>query len=96
MNSGYYPKVLNPNMSNNIPQMRSACFQKPFYFGGSFVPINLGLPKQSYSGAGFVGDAPPRRNVPIFRDDGQPINRVMKYPTSMGGGITGVNMPLKR
>ena len=95
MSGGYNPKVSHPNMPNNIPQMRSACFQKPFFFGGSQVPVNLGLPKQSYSGAGFVGDAPPKR-MPIFRDDGQPINRVMKYPTSMGSGITGVNMPLKR
>lgn len=56
----YFPKVEHPNMSNNIPQMKSECFQKPFYFGGSQVPVNLGLPKQSYSGSGFVGDAPPK------------------------------------
>jgi len=60
---GYNPKVFHPEMSNNIPQMRSACFQKPFYFGGSSVPVNLGLPKQSYSGAGFVGDAPPKHQA---------------------------------
>ena len=77
MSGGYNPKVEHPNMSNNIPQMRSACFQKPFYFGASAVPINLGLPKQSYSGAGFVGDAPPKRDVPIFRDDGKPIYRTL-------------------
>ena len=55
----YFPKVENPNMSNNIPQMRSACFQKPFYYGASQVPVNLGLPKQSYSGvsgSGFYGE----------------------------------------
>ena len=76
MSGGYSPKVANPTMSNDIPQMRSACFQKPFYFGGSFVPINLGLPKQSYSGSGFVGDAP-KRDVPIFRDDGKPMYRTL-------------------
>lgn len=77
MSGGYSPKVANPTMSNNIPQMRSACFQKPFYFGGSFVPVNLGLPKQSYSGSGFVGDKPNPKNVPIFREDGTPMYRTL-------------------
>jgi len=43
MNSGYYPKVMNPTMSNNIPQMKSLGFQKPFFFGGSQIPSALGL-----------------------------------------------------
>jgi hypothetical protein len=72
-NSGYNPKVVNPNMSNNIPQMRSEAFQKPFYFGASQVPINLALTKQSYSGSGFVGNKPSNKNIPIFRDDGKPM-----------------------
>lgn len=84
MSGGYNPKVSHPNMSNDIPQMMSACCQKPFFFGGSQVPINLGLPKKSYSGSGFVGDAPPKRNVPVFRDDGQPMNRITKYPLGRG------------
>ena len=59
MNSGYRPKVANPNMSNNIVQMRSEMNQVPFYFGGSQVPMNLLLSKDEYSGSGFVGDVPP-------------------------------------
>jgi hypothetical protein len=39
----YNPKVSNPNMPVNIPQMRSLAFQPPFYFGGSQVPYNLGM-----------------------------------------------------
>ena len=58
MSGGYNPKVSNPNLI--LPQMESQVFQKPFYFGGSQVPVNLGLPKKVYSGAGFVGDAPPK------------------------------------
>lgn len=44
--SGVYAnwvKVTHPFMSNDIPQMKSGEFQKPFYFGGSQVPINLGV-----------------------------------------------------
>lgn len=88
----YNPKVANPYMSNNIPQMRSLAFQKPFYFGGSQVPTNLGLIKGDYSGSGFTGNAPPKR-TPVMRDDGKPINRVLKYPNKVG---MGVQMPLKR
>jgi hypothetical protein len=82
---GYNPKVFHPEMSNNIPQMRSSCFQKPFFFGGSQVPVNLGLSKQSYSGAGFVGDAPPKR-VPIFRNEGRPNYQVLSRPNIVGSG----------
>jgi hypothetical protein len=90
---GYNPKVANPHMSNNIPQMRSETLQKPFYFGGSQVPVNLGLKKGQYSGSGFSGDAPPKHKQ-VFRDDGKPINRVLKYPNNAVG--MGVHMPLKR
>jgi hypothetical protein len=40
----YNPKVSNPKMSINIPQMKSQGFQAPFYFGGSNVPNDLGMP----------------------------------------------------
>lgn len=43
--SGIYQnwlKVQNPDMRNDIIPMESGGFQKPFYFGGSQVPINLG------------------------------------------------------
>lgn len=89
---GYNPKVFNPTMSNDIPQMKSNCFQRPFFFGGSQIPSELGLSKGSYSGSGFTGDTPPRGR-PIFRDDGQPINKILKYPTLSGSGF---QMPLKR
>ncbi len=53
MSGGYNPKVSNPNLNNNIPQMRSDEFQKPFFFGGSQVPVNLGLRSSSFSGSGM-------------------------------------------
>lgn len=44
MNSGFNPKVLNPNLNtNSIPQTLSGGFQKPFFFGGSQVPYDLNL-----------------------------------------------------
>ena len=42
ISSNWNFKVSNPNCSNNIPQMRSDCFQVPFYFGGSQVKEVLG------------------------------------------------------
>lgn len=92
MSGGYNPKVEHPYMSNNIPQLRSLEFQKPFYFGGSQVPVNLGLSQGQFSGSGFTGNEPPKR-MPIFRDDGKPINRVLKYPNKVGSGV---QMPIKR
>jgi len=82
----FNPKISNPTMSNNIPQMRSQVFQKPFYFGGSQVPVNLGLSKTQFSGSGFIGNAPPKQ-----KNDG-------KYHT-LRQGLTegkGIRMPLKK
>lgn len=45
-------KVQNPNLRNDIVPMESGGFQAPFYFGGSQVPINLGI-DNSISGGGF-------------------------------------------
>ncbi len=53
MSGGYNPKVSNPNMSNNIPQMRSWKNQTPFFFGGAQTPIALGLPEGSFNGSGL-------------------------------------------
>lgn len=39
MNSGYYAKGTLPY--TNLPQVKSDCEQRPFYFGGSQIPINL-------------------------------------------------------
>jgi len=44
--SGFYNnwlKVQSPNTNNDIVPMKSGGFQPSFYFGGSQVPINLGL-----------------------------------------------------
>jgi len=48
----YNPKVNNPILSNDIPQMRDEALQKPFFFGGSQVPVNLGI-NQDISGKGL-------------------------------------------
>lgn len=63
MSGGYSPKTTMPWMSNNIPQMRSEGFQKPFFFGGAQEPIALGLPPNSFSGSGFSKVAPSMKGV---------------------------------
>lgn len=39
----FNPKVLNPNLTNNIPQMRSGEFQPRFIAGGNQTAYYLGL-----------------------------------------------------
>ena len=39
---GYFPKIMHQH--SILPQMTSNSMQPAFYFGGSQVPINLGLP----------------------------------------------------
>ena len=54
--SGFYNnwlKVQNPNLHNDIPPMESGGYQVPFYFGGSQVPVNLGI-DNSISGGGMT------------------------------------------
>jgi hypothetical protein len=51
MSGGYNPKVVNPYGWK--VQTKSSEFQTPFFFGGSQVPINLGLAQKSYNGSGF-------------------------------------------
>ena len=58
MSGGYNPKVSNPWLSNNIPQMKSDELQKPFFFGGAQTPIALSLPVGSFSGSGFSRGTP--------------------------------------
>lgn len=51
--SGFYNnwlKVQNPDMPNNVLPMESGGYQKPFYFGGSQVPVNLGVNEKVGSG----------------------------------------------
>ena len=43
----YWPKVVNPHAI--IPQMTSDTQLPPFFFGGSQVPVNLGI----MTGGGF-------------------------------------------
>jgi|688.fasta_scaffold203120_2 hypothetical protein len=80
--SGFYNnwvKVQNPNLPNDIPPMQSGGFQAPFFFGGSQVPVNLGLSDTNISGSGL----------------GTSIRSDLKIdfkPTKMGKGVqyTGV------
>lgn len=54
--SGFYNnwfKVTNPEASNNITQMKSGGFQKPFYFGGSQVPEVLNEQSHKITGNGI-------------------------------------------
>ena len=53
MSGGYNPKVAMPNLSNNVPPLRSGGFQPPFYFGGSQVPTDLNLKPGTFSGSGM-------------------------------------------
>ena len=39
----YYPKIVHPELTYDIPQLKSLGSQDPFYFGGSQVPDNLGF-----------------------------------------------------
>jgi hypothetical protein len=49
----YWPKVNNPDKT--FIQMESDGFQKPFYFGGSQVPVTLGI-----NGSGISSNPEPR------------------------------------
>ena len=54
MSGGYNPKVSNPNAM--LSQMKSGELQPPFYFGGSQVPVDLGLSRKTYGGSGVVSE----------------------------------------
>ena len=47
----YWPKVNHPNAE--FRQMTSGGYQAPFFFGGSQVPVNLGLDTQEIAGSGI-------------------------------------------
>lgn len=54
--SGFYNnwfKVQHEDVNNNIIPMQSGGLQKPFFFGGSQVPINLGISDNELSGKGI-------------------------------------------
>ena len=53
--SGFYAnwvKVQHPD--KEYGQMRSEGFKKPFYFGASSIPDELGLKREQYSGSGLA------------------------------------------
>ena len=52
MSGGYAPLVLNPGSYK--AQTLSGGFQKPFFFGASQVPLQIGLKHGTYSGSGMV------------------------------------------
>jgi hypothetical protein len=60
----YNPKVANPSLRNDIPQMRSSTKQTPFFFGGSQVPTDLFLAKSVYNGSSGSGF---HRGVPSLK-----------------------------
>ena len=70
----YHPKVENPTMSNNIPQMRDEALQKPFFFGGSQVPVNLGI-NQDISGTGLNKKSKVKNNSQSKLSQKTSINR---------------------
>jgi hypothetical protein len=80
MSGGYNPKVANPHMSNNIPQMRSAEFQKPFFFGGAQAPTALGLNSKHYSGSGLGSGYDYLPINRVFHKDGKILNKPQKLP----------------
>jgi hypothetical protein len=54
--SGFYNnwfKVTHPTTSNDITQMKSGGYQKPFYFGGSQVPEVLKEKSHEITGNGI-------------------------------------------
>jgi len=64
MDSGFNPAVLYPHSAYNRIQRQSEGFKKPFYFGGSNIPINLGLSHQQFSGSGFIPSSNTKTYIP--------------------------------
>ena len=91
MNSGFYPKVENPSLTNNIPQMKSGASQTPFFFGGSQTPVDLGLPAGSFSGSGMCcnGGRMPIKSAVMPSAD-------FKVPVMKGRKPMPVVLPFKR
>lgn len=87
--SGFYNnwfKVQHPNVSNDIPQMKSGEFQAPFYFGGSQVPHTLGLDTNKLKGKGI--DDYSKMNF-------QTVNRGKVSQTTNHHKATNIHLPRK-
>ena len=52
MSGGYSPLVLHPGEFKI--QTESGGLQRPFFFGGSQVPVSLMLKHSSFSGSGMI------------------------------------------
>lgn len=89
--SGFYQnwyKVQHPDSRNDITPMESGGFQTPFYFGGSQVPVNLGIDLHEQVGRG-IGDYSKMNFMPIKKGKrGQQTNYHMQsnihLPRMMG------------
>jgi hypothetical protein len=57
MNSGFYPKVLDPTGFRAQTQSQ----QPPFFFGGSQVPHDLGILSRHHTVSTTTGHTPKKR-----------------------------------
>jgi hypothetical protein len=64
MDSGFNPAILYPRSALVKIQTESEGFRKPFFMGGSQVPINLGLTQNQFSGSGFIPSSNTRTYIP--------------------------------
>lgn len=92
MNSGFSPKVVAPNGFKT--QTKSGGFVIPFFFGGSQVPSNLGLPDTYFNGSKGTGfkkgsasktikgdmDFTTKLGDKVFHQDGHFINKKQRLP----------------
>jgi len=49
----FYPKIQDPTSRQVKIQTESEGFKKPFYFGGSQVPVALGISRDTMTGSGL-------------------------------------------
>jgi len=80
----YWPKVQNP--SAILPQMASDTEQRPFYFGGSQVPLNLGIHTGSGIQTKYVSHVDEIKNIEgkgihttVKKNNKIYLPKVMKY-----------------
>ncbi len=59
----YWPKVNHPNAI--IPQMTSETALPRFYFGGSQIPINLGIEHDNHVNTAYKSDMEKRKGLKV-------------------------------